>query len=311
MTGERSGGSTARRRRGQLVAGALRCSGLTRPVASVISSSAVSRTTARPAAGGRRPASRSCARSSTESSPSAAARAASCCTCCRNRPRATCRPRVASNSTPCSMLEKMSAMATSDTAMTGPSAAMMSTTVTRRRRPRRSGPRWPQQRGAGAAPPLGRAEDARHAQLRLERSPQARATAAHATATGALRIPPDRCHPRCRPGPTKTTRLMARAPSRYRPIADGCTTRPRSARGARTRPSSAPAAPTATSVGEDGLRLRVQPLALGAVGGPLRHADDVVEPGVAVERDVRRAACRSCCPSRAACRGSCRDRRCR
>ena len=72
---------------------------------------------------------------SSGSAPSAAAPAATSCTCPRKSPRATCRPRSASNLIPCSTLEKMSATATTETAMTGPSAATMRATRRRRRRP--------------------------------------------------------------------------------------------------------------------------------------------------------------------------------
>lgn len=78
-----------------------------------------------------------CARKSAASAPSADAPAATSCTCCRNSPRATCKPRSASNLMPCSTLEKISATATTETAMTGPSAATMSATDSRRRSPRR------------------------------------------------------------------------------------------------------------------------------------------------------------------------------
>ena len=56
---------------------------------------------------------------------------------CRNRLRATCSPRTASNSIPCSTLEKISATATTDTAMTGPSVAAIKIADRRRRSPRR------------------------------------------------------------------------------------------------------------------------------------------------------------------------------
>ena len=96
-------------------------------------------------------------------------------------------------------------------------------------------------------------------------------------------------------GPPFPSGLMARAPPSGRdPSPTAAPPARATSRAARTRPWSAPAAPTARrspgspAPANTAARVRCARSDL-RIGRALGHADDVVEPGVAVERDVRRA----------------------